>query len=470
MWINILMAVSLYPVLLVLYFSVKAPAKYENSLLFGITMKKEWLEEPEVKALTEALKRQYKKELSICTLICALVPCVCFFIPYLSIQLTIWCMWVFVIIVVLMIPQIRAHKKLMQWKKDQGYMVEETDNAMYVELREAGQIRRVKLTQYLPSILVSIVAVINPFVYRMATGNADNDPVNNSVYYILWATLVITNVAIYLVALWMDKRKTEVISANSDVNVSYTRAKKQTWNQLWLRSSYLATALLTVLAATYWLGDRFVTFMIFGTCVYGLVQILLIGAAIRRKAFIDKVYQDKRDFEYVKDEDKYWIWGMFYYNPHDTRSMVDTRYGMGTTVNMARPLGKILDGVAVASILFCAVLFAWVIREEFTPIELRMADGYIEAVHTGVEYRIGTGEIESVTLLDKLPRMSKSRGNGMDTLLEGTFYVRDEGQKCEVLLNPQNDCFIRLETADMIYYFGGVDDAQTMEVYLQVIP
>ena len=55
MWINLLMAVSLYPVLLVLYFSMKAPAKYENSLLFGITMKKEWLEEPEVKALTEAL-------------------------------------------------------------------------------------------------------------------------------------------------------------------------------------------------------------------------------------------------------------------------------------------------------------------------------------------------------------------------------------------------------------------------------
>lgn len=470
MWINLLMAASLYPVLLILYFTLKAPAKYEKNLLFGITMKKEWLEEPEVKALTEELKHQYKKELRLCAFICALVPCSCFFIPYLSIQLTIWCMWIFVIIVVFMIPQIRAHKKLMQWKKDQGYLTEEADNTLYVELREAGQIRRVKLTQYLPSILVSVIAGINPFVYRMATGNKDNDPVNSSVYYILWATMAITNVVIYLVALWMDRQKTEVISANSDVNVSYTRAKKQTWNQLWLRSSYLAVALLAILAVAYWLDDRFVTFMIVGTCGYGLIQILLIGAAFRRKVFIDKVYQDKRDFEYVKDDDKYWIWGMFYYNPHDTRSMVETRYGMSTTCNMARPLGKILDGIAAASILFCIVMFAWVIREEFTPIELRMADGYVEAVHTGVEYRIGAGEIESLTLLEDLPKMSKSRGSGMENLLEGTFYVRDEGQKCEVLLNPQNACFIRLETAEKIYYFGGFDDEQTMEVYLQVIP
>ena len=51
MVINIIMAVCLYPVLFIISYVMKSPAKYENSLLFGVTMKKQWMQEQEVKEL-----------------------------------------------------------------------------------------------------------------------------------------------------------------------------------------------------------------------------------------------------------------------------------------------------------------------------------------------------------------------------------------------------------------------------------
>ena len=56
----------------------------------------------------------------------------------------------------------------------------------------------------------------------------------------------------------------------------------------------------------------------------------------------------------------------------------------------------------------------------------------------------------------------------MDTLMKGSFWVSAEKKKCKVFLNPENTCFIRIETDDWIYYLGGFDDRQTKEIYHQL--
>lgn len=40
------------------------------------------------------------------------------------------------------------------------------------------------------------------------------------------------------------------------------------------------------------------------------------------------------------DEDKYWIWGSIYNNQNDPSFMVQKRFGIGWTINIATPLGK----------------------------------------------------------------------------------------------------------------------------------
>lgn len=468
MVINIIMAVCLYPVLFIISYVMKSPAKYENGLLFGVTMKKQWMQEQELKELTDALCRRYKKELRLWTLFCAVVPLVCFGIPYVSIQVTIWCTWIFVICALLMLPQIRAHRGLMQWKEEKGYLATEENHVVYVELREAGQIRRVTFSQYLIPILISAATVVSPLLCHLIQAQDGHSKVYAVTFFVLWGTLLTTNVLFFLIAAWMDRRKTEVISKDSDINVSYTRAKKQLWNMLWKESSYLVSAMLVAIAVSYWFYEQFVFLLLVITCVSGVVQMVVIAGAFKKRAGIDRFYQDKRDPELLIDEDKNWIWGMYYYNPNDKRSMVDTRIGIGTTTNMASFLGKALCAVMIVVILFCFLMFGWVIFEEFTPIKLRLEGEYVEAVHTGVEYRIETSHIQSATLIDELPRMSKTRGTSMDTLMKGSFWVSAEKKKCKVFLNPENTCFIRIETDDWIYYLGGFDDRQTKEIYHQL--
>ena len=50
---------------------------------------------------------------------------------------------------------------------------------------------------------------------------------------------------------------------------------------------------------------------------------------------------------YPDDDDK-WIWGLFYYNPSDSRLIVNARIGVNTTVNLAKRSGKLLMAAVLA--------------------------------------------------------------------------------------------------------------------------
>ncbi|WP_143033216.1 DUF5808 domain-containing protein [Tindallia californiensis] len=38
------------------------------------------------------------------------------------------------------------------------------------------------------------------------------------------------------------------------------------------------------------------------------------------------------------DDDQYWKWGMFYYNPDDPAIWIEKRFGIGWTLNFANPV------------------------------------------------------------------------------------------------------------------------------------
>ena len=56
-------------------------------------------------------------------------------------------------------------------------------------------------------------------------------------------------------------------------------------------------------------------------------------------------HMDKRiisSYDDIKIEPKYWKWGIFYYNPSDSRYFVNKRLGIGWTINFARPLSYLV--------------------------------------------------------------------------------------------------------------------------------
>lgn len=85
------------------------------------------------------------------------------------------------------------------------------------------------------------------------------------------------------------------------------------------------------------------------TMTYILVLLMFIISAFVAIVIL-KIYSIyKRNFEIVegekiidKDDDKYYIAGMFYYNPDDPSLMVEKREGIGWEFNMAKPVAKII--------------------------------------------------------------------------------------------------------------------------------
>ncbi|HEX8998106.1 MAG TPA: DUF5808 domain-containing protein [Ktedonobacterales bacterium] len=57
-----------------------------------------------------------------------------------------------------------------------------------------------------------------------------------------------------------------------------------------------------------------------------------------------------------RDEDRYWLAGVFYYNPDDPDPFVPKRYGLGWTINFAHPAGKVMLVVMIGMILLPVAL------------------------------------------------------------------------------------------------------------------
>jgi uncharacterized membrane protein len=45
-----------------------------------------------------------------------------------------------------------------------------------------------------------------------------------------------------------------------------------------------------------------------------------------------------------RDDDRYWLGGMVYYNPDDPEWLVPKRYGLGRTLNLGHPVGRLIMG------------------------------------------------------------------------------------------------------------------------------
>jgi uncharacterized membrane protein len=57
-----------------------------------------------------------------------------------------------------------------------------------------------------------------------------------------------------------------------------------------------------------------------------------------------------------RDDDQYWLGGIIYNNPNDPEWLVPKRYGLGWTVNVGHPGGRLIMGGLIALVLVVAIL------------------------------------------------------------------------------------------------------------------
>lgn len=449
---SIIMMLCVYPILLLCVGMMISYAKPREGLFFGARLSAQRAHEPR----GQEIARTYRRQMWLITAILTAVSIPFNFVPYESVMVFLWVIWICVMVFVIALPFVRANRAVRDWKREQGWCSSQV--RMLVELSDAGAVRCVKWQSYILPTAVSLAAVA---VSAALTARAD------------WPVLVVPQLIIALMspllalfAVLMDRQRLAVISSDSAVNRNYNRARRRNWSICWQFAVWLNTAyVVSMTICTLFGEDAAMNALLWGSI--GYLALLLIGVVwlMKKGSDLNKAYLPKMELIDAIDDDDKWLGGILYYDPADIRVNVEKRVGIGMTINMATLAGKIFTVVLAVVMVGCLVLCGGLVWEEFAGLRWQETGGDLVASQIFEAYRIPEDEVQDVALVHELPDLSRRNGTQMEHLSKGTFRDRVTGEKCELFLDPQNDLFVTFRLDGTTYYISGDDDAETQWLY-----
>lgn len=456
---KIIMAVCFLPCLLIMFGFLYMEGRQKGNILMGVTL---WPGAEKEDAVI-AIQKRFKREMLTLFLISIFLYVLGCMPNRESVFLCIQFVWLIFVIIIFFFPLAWGNNRLKtlkrEWKVVQQKDTE--DYKRYIDITAAAQPKKK------PFIKLSIVGALLAFVPVLA----ELFLVKNRFYgwwtELFLVTMFLVGVLCFGIQYFFWQLRTDVVSMQSEVNIQLARVRQYQWSRCFCIVIWCNTIFTTIM----WWGMHKpkVTFWVIfiSSILYTLLVTVVAFVTVKnvRNAY-DKYATDSL---HQIDEDEYWIWGIFYCNKNDKRFMVNRRVGVGTTVNMAKTSGKIFTiGVSVWVVLLLLWGTAVVLLEDFVPISLKLEQESVVASQYKEEYSILEDEIESVELVEELPRMSKRAGTAMDNILKGSF-LDAEYNSCKVCVRKQKPPFLKLVTKDgMTYYLNDEEADVTMEVFQQL--
>lgn len=451
--INLLLFICMFPVHPIMYFVMKSQKEENDTLLYGIKIPKEHKQDDEVLRICKKYEKMHRR-LGIALLFIPILP---FFIPYFSIAFTIYMMWLLAVIVLLSVPYMLGNRAMKQLKIEKGWCLEKkklfhVDTKVLVEEAPAINPR-----WFVASIVVSFIPVAYLLV-QYTKGNA------MIVDLAVGITMAAVTIVLYGCSAMVTRTRMRVISSDTTVNQILHHVRNYQWSKAFLTFAWINTAFTWLLTYHLYFETKGLYWIFIETILYilGALFVLLHAERTIRKQLAR--YDLDLENDSLDAEEDHWILGMFYYNPKDQRAMVEKRVGIGTTMNMAKPIAKPLMIFVLLVFLAIPVSCVWVMMEEFTPIQVDLVQNELIATHIQRDYVISIDDIRSITLIQELPHTYKKNGTGMANLLKGTFRVEGYGT-CQLFLNPQNQEFIVVTDSRGTFLLSEETDEETLALY-----
>lgn len=449
MIMNLIMTCTMLPTMLIVVAVFYFMGKEKDRYVFGVTLSKEQRKSDEV----TQIEKQYKKEFWLLFGTTIWLPLLAFLTSYVSIQFTIWMLWFLMELVIFLVPYIRANKRTLALKTED---TEEEEHISYIELLD---VRVVKVTTFLLPVLLSVVLPVLPFIVK------GKDYMAESVTAIACG---LCTVLIALAAYWLDSKKTRVVNEDSTMNLNYARATKSLWKKLWFGLAWINTGLVAAYV-TATMCNFYPTPVLLVACV--IETVVGMGMCIHtmlEKRSVEDAYEEHFAIAQKSDADKYWKWGMFYYNKKDKRTMVEKRYGIGMATNMASKWGLCSTMIAVVALAWIPFFCIYMIKADFTPMKLLKDEEKIVCRHMRDEYEIYLDNIEEIELVYELPKKrQKNHGTNTDSMEKGSFKTQEMGNFYE-FVSLEQGIYLKITTKSGIYYVNDVNADETRKLYEQV--
>jgi len=163
----------------------------------------------------------------------------------------------------------------------------------------------------------------------------------------------------YVLHLAIGRVRIKTYSEDSSVNLQLNYLFKREWSRCMIILA-VVSCIFYVVAPIAAEAYRDVPMLVatFALCIAGLVVIVL--AHVRVKTWRNKLLHPTQKL-INRDDDRFWIGGIFYSNPDDSSIIVEKRLGIGFTMNIGILPGKLILIGVVLFVIAAIVLPFWLI-------------------------------------------------------------------------------------------------------------
>ena len=409
-------------------------ARFKKNLAVGVTFPKAGREDGEVLALL----RGFKREQFLLFLAMTALAVLCAALAWPGLNFLLYFLWIDLLVAIQFMSYARWNGKLKAVKKARGWTVPAVRAASVTTA--AAPVKR-------PSVWWFVAAAV------LAAAPAALDREQWFVYLLDAAVAL----GCWAGDRYLYRNRAETVDENDAVTAALTRVRRRAWDRVWVLCAWMMAAvdLGIWLSTSVMPGSQGILWLT--VALSAAVCAAAIALEFRVRRVQEKLTVSSGEGFYVDEDDK-WIWGQLYYDPNDSRVIVNARTGVNSTVNVARPGGKAIMALTLA-LLFVVmpVMGVWMDGMAGGPEPLTVEDGALVAASSAGRYELPLEDIAEAALLDELPAITaRLWGVGMNSFLQGKFQT--EWGRANLCLDPRTGPWLKVTMADgALYILGGGD-------------
>lgn len=431
-------------------------AKPHNHVVLENTFPKEQLDHPETLALRKTYKkRQFQLAAGLSGLDCLL------FIPMKD---SLFMLLFFILLLITLVAsfslQIRYIRKAHELIIKHDWQL--TPQPIRVDTKTVLTKNRRILSKNWFWLSFALFGIMNLFLFLIVQGTLS------------WVMLI-TSLITWLLFLagWYAVAHLPVRSITDDdsINQHYNDLTKFYWSLLMVSSSFTFPVIIFIplislyVAPTLFMPITIVELLLLIAYIVGTFVLLL---TLRKKQ--DQLLNQAPSYRYYGD-DEYWRYGI-YNNPNDPRLMIPDRIGMNLSINLGKPVGKILValiGIIMLFAMLISIVPLYILDYHPDPLTDRVTDQAV--VLDGPMTQKSTiplADITKVNLIAQMPQQTvKENGLATQHYALGKFRVADRSALLYVSYTSQP--VLKITTKKVTYYYTNKQPRKTKAAYQKIL-
>lgn len=342
----ILLFLIFVPLILI---DVFTPHVLRKTTVFGISIPEPFIDNTQL----ALFKRKYSLWIaSIQTPIVAILIAIAFSLSELQ-QSLILVGGLFVYLTISMIIYLNLHFKVKQYKKQQGW--EEQITVVRVSSFETKFNKDERIFPhrlFIPSFLITIgLTIWLIYLYPLlpsvipthwgANGQPDawSDKSFFSVFFLIF-TLLFTQLLMYGMSWGTFHSSVKVKAQKSELSLQREHETRKLMTEMLAFLTLITTLFLGLLEVqTNWsiLYSDATLSMLYSIPIFLLLTFGSVYYYMKRSKALNEQFKKLDSLESEPSDDEHWKWGLFYYNKDNPELFIEKKFGIGWTVNFARP-------------------------------------------------------------------------------------------------------------------------------------